>query len=240
MNAQSKRFKSRLLDERFFVAGLAMTMWLLSAAAQAEDSPAGWPSVTLPAAREVTLAGPLGQQLARGVARLAKPPYTEKWLRADVSFELSRIFTNYSGDISGRFLELATLTSLPGRLQPAALPALLKTVTRYQKADGHFGVEIDLKKPLSKNAPPIPMLWGNARLLVGLVTAAEQFHDAELLAAARRLGDFYVSSADQLCAPSARPNIAPAAHTATATPAATFPPSKAWPCFISPPTTTAI
>ena len=47
-------------------------------------------------------------------------------------------------------------------------------------------------KPLPKNAPPIPMLWGNARLLVGLVTAARQFHDEKLLAAARRLGDFYV------------------------------------------------
>ena len=57
---------------------------------------------------------------------------------------------------------------------------------RYQKADGHFGVEVDLKKPLLKTAPPILMLWGNARMLVGLVTAAEQFHDAELLASARR------------------------------------------------------
>ena len=45
------------------------------------------------------------------------------------------------------------------------------------------------------------MLWGNARLLVGLVTAAGQFHDAELLASARRLGDFYVNTADQLCSP---------------------------------------
>ena len=45
------------------------------------------------------------------------------------------------------------------------------------------------------------MLWGNARLLVGLVTAAQQFHDEELLASARRLGDFYVNTADQLCSP---------------------------------------
>ena len=38
-------------------------------------------------------------------------------------------------------------------------------------------------------------------LLVGLVTAARQFHDEELLASARRLGDFYVNTAEQLCSP---------------------------------------
>ncbi len=162
---------------------------------------ASWPAVTLPPARDVTLSGPLGEALQRGVARLAKPPYTEPWLRADVSFEVNRIFTNYSGDVSGRFLELASLTSPAGQLSPPTLVPLLKTIARFQKPDGHFGVAVDLNKPLPRNAPPIPMLWGNARLLVGLVTAARQFHDAELLASARRLGDFYVHSADQLCSP---------------------------------------
>ena len=81
---------------------------------------ASWPTVTLAPAREVTLAGPLGVALRRGVARLAEPPYTEPWLRADVSFEINRIFTNYSGDASGRFLELATLTSPPGQPFAAA------------------------------------------------------------------------------------------------------------------------
>ena len=167
----------------------------------AAEPAASWPAVTLAPAREVTLSGPLGEALQRGVARLAKPPYTEPWLRADVSFELNRIFTNYSGDVSGRFLELASLTSPPGQFSPPPLAPLLKTVARFQKPDGHFGVAVDLTKPLPKNSPPIPMLWGNARLLVGLVTAARQFHDEELLASARRLGDFYVNTADQLCSP---------------------------------------
>jgi hypothetical protein len=135
------------------------------------------------------------------VARLAQPPFTEPWLRADVSFEIKRIFTNYSGDASGRFLELASLTSPPDRPSPPPLAPLVKTVARFQKADGHFGAAVDLSKPLPKNAPPIPMLWGNARLLVGLVTAAGQFHDEQLLTTARRLGDFYVSTAEQLCSP---------------------------------------
>ena len=179
------------------VAALLLLVSPVFAAELAES----WPAVTLAPARETTLSGPLGESLRRGVARLAKPPYTESWLRADVSFEVNRIFTNYSGDVSGRFLELASLTSPPGRFSPPTLLPLLKTIARFQKPDGHFGVAVDLTKPLVKNSPPIPMLWGNARLLAGLTTAARQFHDDSLLAAARRLGDFYVNTADQLCSP---------------------------------------
>ena len=36
---------------------------------------------------------------------------------------------------------------------------------------------------------------------MGLLTAAQQFHDDRLLATARRLGDFYVNTAGQLCSP---------------------------------------
>ena len=180
---------------------LAAVLLLLACPALAAERAATWPAVTLAPAGEVKLSGPLGESLAQGVARLSKPPYSEPWLRANVSFELNRIFTNYSGDVSGRFLELASLTSPPGQSSPPTLAPLLKTIARYQKADGHFGADVDLHKPLPRNSPPIPMLWGNARLLVGLVTAAGQLHDERLLAAARRLGDFYVHTADQLCSP---------------------------------------
>ncbi len=179
---------------------IAVLLFQVGPAFAAEQA-ASWPAVTLAPAREVTLSGPLGEALQHGVARLAKPPYTEPWLRADVSFELQRIFTNYSGDVSGRFLELASLTSPTGKFSPPPLAMLLETIARFQKPDGHFGVPVDLSKPLPKNAPPIPMLWGNARLLVGLVTAGREFHREDLLASARRLGDFYVNTADQLCSP---------------------------------------
>ena len=103
-----------------------------------------WPTITLVPPREVTLSGPLGESLGRGVARLAQPPYTEPWLRADVSFEVERVFTNYSGDVSGRFLELASLTSPGGHLSPPTLASLMKTVAGFQKPDGHFGTAVDL------------------------------------------------------------------------------------------------
>jgi hypothetical protein len=186
-----------------FLARLTTAAILLHGISSAIDAapPSSWPPVTLAPAREVTLTGTLGESLQRGVSRLAQTPYSETWLRADVSFEINRIFTNYSGDASGRFIELASLTSPAGKPTPAPLAPLLKTIARYQKPDGHFGAAVDLSKPLAKNSPPIPMLWGNARLLVGLVTAARVFHNEELLTAARRLGDFYVNTSDQLCAP---------------------------------------
>ena len=179
----------------------ALGLALLGTLAQAADRPQSWPKVTLADPQQVQWSGPLGEALRRGVARMAEPPYSEPWLLADVSFQVQRIFTNYSGDVSGRFLELASLTSPAGRHTPPTLDPVRAAISRFQKPDEHFGVEVDLSKPLVKNSPPIPMLWGNARLLVGLVTAAQVFHDPQLLASARRLGDFYVNTADQLCSP---------------------------------------
>ncbi len=194
------------------------------------------PTVHLASAKQVELSGLLGTALRRGIERLSKPPYTEQWLRADVSFEIKRIYTHYSGDVSGRFLELAALTApeLP------TLQAMLKTVPNYQKPDGHFGVDVDLTKPLVRESPPITMLWGNARLLVGLVTCAARFDDPRVLQAARRLGDFYVVSAGNSAIRRARTSTVPAARTRKVILAATSRPSKAWPCFMKRPETIAI
>ena len=170
-----------------------------SLACVAAGSAGTWPALSLAEPGEVELGGPVGAAFGRGVERLGQAPYTTDWLLADVSFKVNRIFTNYSGDISGRFLELASLTSPSGRLAPRTLGLAAAEIAQYQKADGHFGAEMDFGEPISKGSPPIPMLWGNGRLLVGLVTAARKLHDTNLLAAARRLGDFYVSSANVFC-----------------------------------------
>jgi hypothetical protein len=62
-------------------------------------------------------------------------------------------------------------------------------------------VDIDLTKPLPADSPPVCLLWGNARLLVGLIVCAREYSDPQALAAAKRLGDFYVASSAQLCDP---------------------------------------
>ncbi len=169
------------------------------------QTPGEWSKVRLPSPRDVELGGPLGEDLRRGLDRLARPPFDTAWILSDVSFEVKRIFTNYSGDASGRFLELASLTSPRDASVPPALDAVVERIGRYQRPDGHFGADFDLSKPLEKNTvnktAPLPMFWGNARLLVGLVTAARERNRPELLEAAAKLGDFYVGSADLMCSP---------------------------------------
>jgi len=160
-----------------------------------------WSSVALPNADEVILGGELNKMLRRGIARLDKPPYSVPWIMADVSFEVNRIYTNFSGDVSGRFIEIASLASPAGTKPPTALAAVLETITRYQKPDGHFGVDVDWDQRLVADAPALTLLWGNARLLNGLIAAAERFDDPQLLESAKRLGDFYVATDDKLCDP---------------------------------------
>ncbi len=168
---------------------------------------AAWPKLELAVPHQVQFGWPVDAQLRQGIARLGQEPYTAEWLLADVSFRINRIFTNYSGDVSGRFLELASLTSPPGQVQPSTLGQVAKEVAQYQNRDGHFGLPIDLSKRMERNSTPIPMLWGNARLLVGLVAAANHFQDTNLMAAARRLGDFYVASAEVFCSPAREPEL---------------------------------
>jgi hypothetical protein len=149
----------------------------------------------------LTLRGPMGAAYAQSVARLGLPPYTLKWLRSDISFEQEREFTNFSGDVSGRFIEIASLTSDPDRPSPETLPAMLDTVKNYQKADGHFGADVDWTNTSEVMSKGTPILWGNARMLVGLTAAHERFGKPDILAAARKLGDFYLATADILCDP---------------------------------------
>jgi hypothetical protein len=103
------------------------------------------------------MGGELGEALRRGVERLGRAPYTAAWLRADISFEVNRIFTNYSGDVSGRFLELASLTAPKGRRQPGVLDAVAAAVPALQRPDGHFGADVDLNQPLAKGGAAITL-----------------------------------------------------------------------------------
>jgi Beta-L-arabinofuranosidase, GH127 len=152
-------------------------------------------------ASSATLGGRMGDAFNQSVARLALPPYSLEWLRSDISFEQDRVFTAFSGDVSGRFLEIASLTSDPLQPSPATLPGMLATVTKYQKADGHFGADVDWTNTKQVMTTGTPILWGNARMLVGLVTAYERFQDPKILESAKKLGDFYLATADTLCDP---------------------------------------
>ena len=166
-----------------------------------------WQRPQLPDPAQVELRGPWGDAYARGLARIGRDPFTAPFVLADVNLGMKRWFTNYSGDISGRFLELAALTSSKEDPQPAALRAVMDQLPQYQRPDGHFGADVNWQQPVDFNpkdteATMMPILWGNGRLLLGLVAAYERFGDDRMLQAARNLGGFYVNVvADRFCDP---------------------------------------
>ncbi|HVZ64560.1 MAG TPA: beta-L-arabinofuranosidase domain-containing protein [Lacunisphaera sp.] len=167
-------------------------------------------SLALPAARAVTLDGDIGVAFRLGVERLRQPPYDSAAdLRADLTQELKRLFTNYSGDKSGRYIEVATATAPPSD-SPPVLEELLKTLPEPQP-DGHFGVAVDWTAPLGKPDPltavKMPIFWGNSRLLVGLIDAYESTHETRLLKLACGIGDFYLATADRFLDPTHEPEF---------------------------------
>jgi lysophospholipase L1-like esterase len=176
------------------------------AAVTASGSSFAW---NLPEAREVELGGSLGEAWAKGVHRLTLPPYdSAAFLRSDFSFETNRVFVNYSGDISGRFIQIMSLVSPSGQKPPAMLAEVLNDFDRYQKADGHFGRAVDWGLPLepeNPNAVLLPIFWGNSRLLVGLLAAYHAFGREDCLAAAKRMGDFYLATANRFLDPGREP-----------------------------------
>ncbi len=151
----------------------------------------------------------MGDAYSSGVKRLSLPPYDAPvFLRSDFSFETNRVFVNYSGDISGRFIQIASLISPPGTMTPPALAEVLRDFVRYQKADGHFGRDVDWSQPLepeNSNAVLLPIFWGNSRLLVGLIEAWHAFGREDCLTAAKRIGDFYLATADRFLDPAREP-----------------------------------
>lgn len=183
------------------VSTLALTAGICAGAELAPVKP----RFSLPDARAVQLEGRWGDAYRRGVARLGEDPYrSAAYLRADFSFEMSRIFVNYSGDISGRYTEITSLMSPPGPTLPATLAEVLRDIGRHQRPDGHFGREVNWNDPLepeNSNNKLLPIFWGNSRLLMGLLEAHRTFGRPDLLEAARRIGDFYIATADRFLDP---------------------------------------
>jgi len=144
---------------------------------------------------------PLGASIQAGQHRLELSPFDSRdFILADVNFNQKRWFTNFSGDISGRFTEVAsTLSKDKEHPWPQVLPSVLDEIYKYQKEDGHFGVPIDWNKsidfdPTTDQTVMMPTLWGNGRLLLGLTASAEKFGKPEILEAAKKLGDFYINT----------------------------------------------
>lgn len=115
-------------------------------------------------AARVVLGGEVGNAASACAARLRFAPFDSlPWLRADLSGEkatefdeagwghvLFRPFKNYSGDISGRFIESMAMDSGGDLAVHPAFKGLLEAVAQQQRPGGYFCASgiIDWQQPI--------------------------------------------------------------------------------------------
>jgi DUF1680 family protein len=117
------------------------------------------------------------------------PAYTPDFLLEDILATPGRRFTNFSGDLSGRWIgALSASATIFGESFPS-LHEVVRRVIGSQHQDGYFGSTFHFDKPDDND---LALLWGNGRLLVGLMEYYALTSDADVLSAAKRLGDFLV------------------------------------------------
>src|SRR5689334_8826759 len=120
------------------------------------------------------------------------PRFDEAFVLADAVPQATRRFTNFSGDVSGRYIgALASATRHTGQMYPQLDAIVTKTIA-LQKADGHFGAAFSSGKVTNDD---MAILWGNGRLLIGLLEYYAISPRVEVLGAAHKLGDFLVAQA---------------------------------------------
>jgi DUF1680 family protein len=117
------------------------------------------------------------------------PAYTEEFLLEDVRPIAGRRFTEYSGDVSGRYIGALATAARVYRTPFPNLDALVAKVIALQKPDGYFGSAFHYEKPTDLD---MALLWGNGRLLVGLIEYYRLSPSPEVLTSCKRLGDFLV------------------------------------------------
>ncbi len=127
------------------------------------------------------------------------PRYDQPLLLADVIPKRVRRFTNFSGDLSGRYVGALAVAADYAQEPGVSLGPLVAEILRHQKPDGHFG---DPMSVAAIDDDDMARLWGNGRLLIGLLEYHRRSAQPEVLAAARRIGDFLVSAAPRFQAAS--------------------------------------
>lgn len=127
-----------------------------------------------------------------------KPEFTDEFILGDVNIDTlnPRRFYNYSGDLSGRYIEAMAPYYQAGELPH--LKELVYEVLKYQKNDGRFGDTslIFIEKLIGREH--MPLLWGNGRMLIGLLEYFIRTQDSLILKSAVRLGDFFLGSYNQV------------------------------------------
>lgn len=152
-----------------------------------------WDPPALAAPKAARLAGPWAAAQTLNAERLGEAPLDQpEFILDDVALKQHRKFAEYSGDISGRWTGAAAFLAPQFPKPFAALPAVMAGFPLYQKTDGHFGADQHL--PAIERGRDMPILWGNGRLLIGLVEVYDRSSDPSALALAKRLGDYFVAT----------------------------------------------
>jgi hypothetical protein len=128
------------------------------------------------------------------------PAFTPEFVLADVALSPARRFNEYSGDLSGRYIEAVALRPVSAS---SGLETLVSKLLSYQREDGRFGEAGLVFKADSIGPNHMALLWGNGRLLIGLLTYYRVRRRPEVLKAAKRLGDFLL----QIQGEAARPEV---------------------------------
>jgi len=137
---------------------------------------------------------------ARRLTQTGMPAYTEEFVLADVTLDTRRRFWNFSGDLSGRWIEALAALPPAGR-SPADIAPLVAKLLAQQRPDGRFGRTGLAFAAAETGNEHMALLWGNGRLLVGLMAYGQATHDAAVLAAARRLAAFLLAVREATKAP---------------------------------------
>ena len=129
------------------------------------------------------------------------PKFTPEFILADVSLDpaYQRRFTEFSGDISGRYLQALSMTQPEDN--PVDIHSLTQQLLKYQRPDGRFGDESLTFAPGDISNRHMALLWGNGRLLVGLMEYHKAYGIPEVLQAAVRLGGFLSGIAGTMLMP---------------------------------------
>jgi DUF1680 family protein len=118
------------------------------------------------------------------------PVFTDDFVLADAVPQHVRRFTEFSGDVSGRYIgALAVAEQFSGKNFPE-LDRVVGKLVKLQQPDGHFGDPFSTNEVVDGD---MALLWGNGRLLIGLLEYNRCKPSPEVLACARRLGDCFIN-----------------------------------------------
>ncbi|HPP58982.1 MAG TPA: glycoside hydrolase family 127 protein [Candidatus Hydrogenedens sp.] len=130
------------------------------------------------------------------------PAFTDSFILQDVRLDPNcpRRFQEFSGDISGRFLEAISVEPR-GEYYKIWADRIAHGIIKYQREDGRFGYPELIFTKDKVGREHMALLWGNGRLLVGLISYYQTKNEPAILDACKKMGDFFIKIFDECSQP---------------------------------------